>query len=260
MTSSATVTTLRWGIFAIPIITGTKYILYIEYNPSVNQFTFKVGSGDPVTFESKTYGTSDGLPGRAENAHNPWKSLYTYAQTSSASESAFISATFDNVYVNGLLYDDFSTPPLSSLKWNTYEFVREISEGKLHSKSRSSSGYTSSANNVLEFVYPLSINNFQATVALVGYQNPQGLLELAGISGAFYNDGTPGGGHIGDVVGEVLIGGTGLNPVAGWRVYKYIDTLGNNYQALASGTFTTPNYFGECLYFIFRMEWKQVHF
>jgi hypothetical protein len=226
--------TLSWlalGVFVTAINPETTYTLYIEYNSFTNQFVFKVGS-ETITLDPSV------LPARVGNASMPYKGLLTLARAYSAAESASISVTFDDVYVNGLAYDDFSISPLSSAKWNDCEFVREVSGGKFRSKMRSTSPYTS-YNNVLEFI-PMSINNFQAKVTLVDYQNPQGRYELADISGTFYNDGTPGGGLIGDVVGEVLIGGTELNPVAGWRAYKYTDTPGNSYQVLASGTFTTP--------------------
>jgi hypothetical protein len=87
---------------------------------------------------------------------------------------------------------------------------------------------------------PSSINVFQAKVTLVDYQNPKRLFAVADLSGGFFNDGTPGGGRIGDVVGQVFIGGTGTDPVAAWRVYKYTDTAGNVSTTLASGAFTTP--------------------
>jgi len=41
------------------------------------------------------------------------------------------------------------------------------------------------------------------------FSESAGLFQAGGISGTFYNDGTSGQGFIGDVVGEVYIGGTG---------------------------------------------------
>ena len=231
--SSSSLTQIASGYFTTVINIGTPYRLYASYDSVTNHFLFKIGD------EAVTFGPT-GLPTRVGYANQPRKELQTRVQIDNSTSSGYISAAFDNVYVNDTLYDDFSSPVINPTKWITYEFVREISGGKLRSKTRSSSAYTSYVSNQLEFVDPLSINNFQTKVTLVGYQNPQGLYELADITGVFYNDGTPGGDHIGDVVGEVLIGGSGLSPVASWRVYKYIDTGGNTSQIIASDTFTTP--------------------
>jgi len=224
---------LNGGNFTTPISVGTTYTLFIGYDSVAHQFTFRIGS------EEITFGPT-GLPARAGNANTPLKALGTRILTNNATSSAYISATFDNVYKNGILYDDFSSSIIDETKWTTYEIVREISGGKLRSRTRSSSAYTSFVNNYLELLNPSSINAFQAKVTLVDYQNPQRLSERADLSGGFFNDGTPGGGLIGDVVGMVFIGGTGTDPVAAWRVYKTTDTAGNVATTVASGAFTTP--------------------
>jgi hypothetical protein len=226
-------TTLGWGDFSTPITLGTTYTLFISYDDISNIFTFKIGS------EEYTFGPT-GLPARVGNSNMPYKGIGTRTQINGGASSGYLATTFDNVHKNGALYDDFSSASIDSTKWTNYEFVREISGGKLRSKARSSSAYTSFVNNELAFVNPLLIDNFKTKVTLVDYQNPQGLFQLAGISGAFYNDGTPGGGRIGDVVAEILIGGRGSNPGAGWRVYKYTNADGTTADQLASGSFITP--------------------
>jgi len=228
-----TSTDLGWGDFTTPITLGTPYTLYISYDSVVNKFIFKIGT------EEKTFGPS-GLPTRVRGPNSPWKALNNRVQINDSSSFCYIAATFDNVYKNGSLCDDFSSSSIDEAKWRTYEFVREISAGKLRSKIRSSSTYTSFVNNELLFAYPKLINAIQAKVTLLDYQNPQGLFEVGDISGTFFNDGTPGEGQIGNVVGQVFIGGNGINPIAAWRVYKYTDVAGNVAENVASGVFTTP--------------------
>jgi len=231
--SSASITQLGFGYFTTVINIGTPYSLFVSYDNIINQFLFKIGD------EARTFGPTD-LPVPVGPPNQPAKALQTRVQINNSTSSGYISATFDNFYKNGLLYDDFSSPIIDPTKWTAYEFVREISGGKLRSRTRSSSATTSFVNNTLELLNPSSINVFQAKVTLVDYQNPKRLFAVADLSGGGYNDGTPGGGRIGDVVGQVLIGGTGTDPVAAWRVYKYTDTAGNVSTPVASGAFTTP--------------------
>jgi hypothetical protein len=72
------------------------------------------------------------------------------------------------------------------------------------------------------------------------YQNNQGANIIARIAGHYYNDGTPGGGHFGEVGASVRIGRTEVSPVAVWHVWTYTDFDGNNQVTVASGDFTEP--------------------
>jgi hypothetical protein len=253
---------LGGGDFTTPISMGTTYPLYISYDSTANQLKFRVGTEEVI------FGPT-GLPGRVGDPKSPWKFIGTRVQIDNPTASAYISAAFDNVYRNGELYDNFSSPTIGSTKWTAYEFVREIHDGKLRSKIRSSSAYTSFVNNELQVVSPKSINTFQAKVTLLDYENPNSLFEVADISGTFFNDGTPGGGSIGDIVGQVLIGGTGTNPIAAWQVYKYTDVAGNVAENVASGGFTTPIALGNTYtlflswngsMFTFRIDDEEAHY
>ena len=228
-----TASILGSGDFTTTLSFYTAYTLYISYDNIANKFTFKVGA------EELTFGPS-GLPSRVGYPNSPWKCLGTRVQVDNSTSSGYISAAFDNVFKNGSSYDDFSSSTIDSANWSSYEFVREISAGKLRSKSRSSSAYTSFVNNRLQFDNPLSINIIQAKVTPLIFENPEGLSQMADISGAFYNDGTPGTGVIGDVVGQILIGGSSASPVAAWQVYKYTDPEGITATQVASGAFATP--------------------
>ena len=201
MTNSegTTWTVLGSGDFATPITSGTPYTLYIEYDSVNNGFIFRVG-GEQIEF-------STGLPPRAGNANTKLKALATRVRIDDATSSAYVSATFDNVYKNGSLYDDFSSSTIDSTKWATYEFVREVSNGKLRTKVRTSSASNNEVDNELPSIVP--IKAVQAKVTLSDYQNPPGPYFRVGVGvsveGAFYNDGTPGEGQSGEVHAHVRI-------------------------------------------------------
>ena len=143
---------------------------------------------------------------------------------------------------NIVVSDDFSSPAINETIWRTYEFVREISNGKLRSKVRSSSAAADHIYSRLQFTDSSLINAIQAKVTPVTYQNDQNSDDMvARIAGRFYNDGTPGGGIIGDVGAQVRIGGTGINPTASWFVWRETDNDPYNApETLATGTFENP--------------------
>ena len=233
MTNSegTTWTDLGDGDFTTPITYGATYTLYIEYDKVNNRFIFRLGT-EQIEF-------STGLPPWAGDAKNPFRGLATRVRIDDGNSSAFISATFDNIYKNGLPYDNFSSPTIDPTKWVTYEFVREISNGKLRTKVRTgSASSTDPINSSLPSIVP--IKAAQAKVTLLDLQNPQGLMEKVGIDGAFYNDGTPGEGQIGDVQALVRIVSTWLTLQADWEVLRCADSASDTTETLATGVFSTP--------------------
>ena len=68
--------------------------------------------------------------------------------------------------------------------------------------------YGSNGSNYLAFYDPSSVNSFQADVTVKDYEN-NGSYPHASLLGYAYNDGTPGDGATGDVVGVVGIGHNG---------------------------------------------------
>jgi hypothetical protein len=199
------------GPFQTPISLGNTYNLSISYDPDNNQFTFEVDDEQVIS-------GPDGLPARVGNPVSPGKSLQTRVRTYDSTSSSFLLAAFDNVNVNGSPYDDFSSSSIDPGRWVSYEYVREISDGSLRLKGKSGPGYTSSFRNTVEFGSPALVNNIQAQVTLVDYQNPEGLFERADMAGGFYHDGSVNDGRTGDVVGQIRLGGTGTSPVAEWEV------------------------------------------
>jgi len=228
--------TLKSGHFTTSISVGTTYTLFVAYNSALNRFVFRLGS------EEKIVGPTD-LPARAGFPGDPFKALSTRVEVSDETSSAFVSATFVNVEKNLTPYDDFSSPVIDETKWTeNFEWVREVTEGKFRSKVRSSSGSTSAINNRLRISDPSSMNAIQAKVTPVAYDNQEGANIVARIAGDYFNDGTPGGGYLGDVGAQVFIGGFNgeASPAAGWAVWTYSDFEGNNPVLIQQENFSKP--------------------
>ncbi len=63
----------------------------------------------------------------------PFKSLgVTIGPYPNKSVDGYMAAAFEDVYVNGALYDNFNTAPLDSTKWSNSEIIRKIENGKLN--------------------------------------------------------------------------------------------------------------------------------
>jgi hypothetical protein len=261
--SGSSWTTLGWGNFTIPITLGSTYALYIGYNQGTNQFTFRVGP------EEITFGPSD-LPARVRDPNSPWKGLTAWVQINDDSSYGYVSAAFDNVLRNGVLYDDFSSSTIDSTKWTSYEIATEISGGKLRSKLRTSSTSTAAfISTNLNFLYPSQIHSIKAKITPTIFQNSLGTDIMARIARQFYHDNTPGTGNTGDIGGLVGIGGTGTNPVAQWLAYRLTDDTGQNWEVLASGTFSKTVVLGDTYnsflawngsQFTFRFDDEEAHY
>jgi len=101
----------------------TAYTAKIEYDEP-SQFTFTVGGANSGAVAG---------PARQGDEYLPFKGLGTGAYSDGGSGTGYVSAQFDDVYINNeaTVYDDFSAP-LDLAKWKHLEIVREISDGKLH--------------------------------------------------------------------------------------------------------------------------------
>ena len=217
-----------------PVVIGIPYTLYLAFDSAANRFTFRVGG------EESAVGLPD-IPARVAQARAPSRGLTTAVYVENASSSGSVSATFDNVYKNGIRYDDFSATTIDPARWTNYESVREISGGRFRSKVRSSAA-SSSLINELNFVNPHYIDGIQAKLTLARYENWSSGTAWADaiIGGLFYHEGTPGEGLTGDVMAKVSIGGPGNSPMAFWLVYRFDDETGWNFTDLDYGQFTTP--------------------
>jgi hypothetical protein len=248
------------GQFSSPISEGIPCTLLISYDSLAHAFEFGVGS-EIVTVTSAT------LDPRVSEAGNLLKTLDTKVVTGDPSSSAYISATFINVYINNLLYEDFSSLPLDPRKWwigysgtnGTYdEFVREISGGCFRSKIRSFSQYTFDLYNHIEFVNPSEIDLIRAKITPILYQNrnDQWARVEAYITGRFYNDGT-GPGNFGDVEAKIWIGGEGSTPMGSTPAARWVvqgRLPGDEFiVALSYGTFSLPIRLGSA--YILSLGW-----
>jgi len=223
------------GEFPISISLEQTYKLSILWEPALKRLTFSVGD------TSLTWTSSDTI----YPSNSPWRALQTYVWIAYPDLGGRVSAIFDNVVAkdesgNIFMTDDFSSAVIDSTKWITYEFVREISEGKLRSEVRSSSASNSTNYNQLHVLNPSSMNVIQANVTPVAYENEEGRSIITRIGGIYFNDGTPGGGYRGDVWAQLFIGGYNgeANPVAGWAVGTYADVNANVAVLIQSGTFS----------------------
>jgi len=254
------------GEFPITISLEQTYKLSILWEPALKRFTFSVGDTNLTWTSSDTIYPSN----------SPWRTLQTYVWIAYQDLWGKVSAIFDNVVAkdesgNIFMTDDFSSPVIDETKWTTYEFVREISEGKLRSEVRSSSASNSTNYNQLHVLNPSSMNVIQANVTPVAYENEEGRNIIARISGIYFNDGTPGGGYLGDVWAQLFIGGYNgeANPVAGWKVGTYADVNANVAVLIQSGTFSKPISLGNSYtllmgwtgtQFIFKIDEEVAHY
>lgn len=111
-----------------------------------------------------------------------------------------VAAEFDNVMVNGGFYDDFSGPNIDPSRWRTFEFVREIQDGKLALRTRGIR-FAGGIHNSLRFRDPEGITAVQAEVQVDFFTATDALVQ-AYLSGFFLNDGRATGipgDHTGDV-------------------------------------------------------------
>ncbi len=114
----------------ITITLGNPYILSIRYNSAAGEFVYSIkdviaGTQDEITIVQPTVRIGD--PGFE------YKTLMTayLLDNNTTLAHGSISATFDDVMVNGNPYDDFSSAPLDGSRWMMSEKVREIRDGKL---------------------------------------------------------------------------------------------------------------------------------
>lgn len=135
-----------------------------------------------------------------------------------------ITATFDDVMVNGSPFDDFASSHLDPTKWRTLEFVRKVQNGKLVSSVRQSGPLLPGEDeeNELKFRIPIGPTSFQAEVMITEVTNA-GTFPFAFLSGAFYKDSTNAFGDEGDVFAFVGIGHNGTDLIVFFGVARCDD-------------------------------------
>ena len=185
--------------FSTTITPGQEYILKIEYDGD-HTLTFSVDGSQTeshaVTGPTKS-GTTDG-PG-----------LYLGSSIIGGGiiGGGYVHATFDDVMVNGSLYDDFSSAPLDGSKWVDHEIVREIRDNKLQMNVQNNHGDPLAENTI--YIQPQHKTNYlQADVNVSGDSVYNGdAYGMAAVYGSFYNTKHDGTGYQDDD-GEIYAGAT----------------------------------------------------
>jgi hypothetical protein len=208
------------------IIIGAPYRLSIAWNGSL--FTF--GFNNTIrTFDPKPYARIMGPP------KTPYKGLNVSKHKRiggilNRDGTGSILASFDNVYANGVFYDNFSSNRIDPNRWSYLELVREIQNGQLVSKL---AAVDSTWTNALPFQDPDTINSIQADVAVNSFETVNANTR-ARLVGRFYNDATPGGG---DITSEIRIGGSGPTPKLEYSIWRCNNTDCTSTTSLYNGSF-----------------------
>ncbi len=165
------------------LMTGTVYILELEYDESQNQFRFTISDQASAVLGSAQFDFSN----RMGPAYSPWVSLGTVAYN----DVTMASATFDNIYTKSspdgsyTLYDDCSS--YSTSKWDTLQFGRYLSDGKQVSVTQSDGSRVTN-----RLVFNGAPDYIEAKVAVSSETDiPAGGRGIARIDGYYFNDTTP---------------------------------------------------------------------
>jgi hypothetical protein len=193
------------------IILGTTHTLFISWTGT--QFAFQLDNNPTVTYNPQSYG----YPAPTLTSPIPFKAIGTHV---TSGLGGFVSALFDNVYINNNTppapaYDDFSSADglIDRTLWKHYteeinqalEIVREqIGDGVFGMAVR---GYGSYVNNSLNLLNGQSVKELQADLTveqLVNTPLPPGnnqATPMAALFGSYYNHG--GGSPDTDSTGDI---------------------------------------------------------
>jgi hypothetical protein len=191
-----------------PVPIGSEHTLGVAWDGN-QTFTFTFDAAPPQAFT-----TAEPVAGPAKD---PFKFIGTRAQGVDSAEGGSIRALFDDVVKNGVPYEDFQSVTLSGAKWqNPQELVKRNVGGAFESALARSGG--SGGNNILNVLRPQLATTLGVDVTVTEVRRPAPGSRLnARLIGAFYNDGTPGGGEAGDVLALVQVSdlgdGSGLKGV-----------------------------------------------
>lgn len=177
-------------------VLGEAHTLGVAWDGSV--FTFTV-DGVPTVVDPRPVAPVAGAPRTLE------KKVGTRITTAGAGGEGYVAGDFENVYVNGVLYDNFdgapySGPHLDPTKWANLEFVQEIQGGRVVSKAATAGPAGNVVRSRLHPVNRNAVTEMQADVTVTEFQASSGSVH-AQLNGSFYNDGSSTGAN--DFTGEV---------------------------------------------------------
>ncbi|MFH2132691.1 MAG: hypothetical protein ABIK68_20095 [bacterium] len=208
---------------------GAAHNLSVSWDGGT-RFSFQLDGGTPVILDTSADAPYYGL------ANKNFKDIGTNYDMG----SGYVAVAFDNVTVNGSLYDDFeSSVQFDPTRWQTDNFVRQVQDGKLLSRIWQNSAVPQTTSNHTILQSPESIRAISADVTIDEYDSVSASGLRARLYGTFYNDGTPGGqpgSTIGDVWSEIYIAGTLVEATVG----RFAGPFYSQYQSL-SGTISLGN-------------------
>ncbi len=232
------------GVNALaPAAYDTAYTLAVSLDEGSGTFTWSVQGGAftvPVigTANVSAWAASVGMTlGTANNGFFS-ASLFSRASDDTGGSSAQLAPEFDDVAVGldgavATLWDDFSSGSFSPAKWGAVDSDVWLSGGSLHLASELTT--TASAAGVESTpilpMYPTSFRAWQANVAIVADTGGTGSPNSVGMGGAFYNDGTAGGGAAGDVRARITL----QIGSASYVIFKCTQAACNNSTLVTSG-------------------------
>lgn len=187
--------------FNMNIIKGHEYNLSINWDQN-NKFTFTVMDGN-ITENHIIIGPAN--QGVSTSEYKALVTSYQLAENGSAGVGS-MHATFDDVYINGLLYDNFSTVKLNPSKWRSDEVVREIRNGKVQF-NLANNGMTEKSQLDLILDEAYSSDLFKADVTFASGNSfgagTYGYIRLT--KDGYYSAKPPGNDEDGAIYGNVVI-------------------------------------------------------
>lgn len=211
----------RSGVNATaPAAFDTTYTLEVSLDEATGTFTWTAQGGaygSPLsgTADISAWASSVGMALGTANNGFTGAQLFARASDETGGGAASVAARFDDVRVGfdgaaATTWDDFASGTFGPLKWGAIDSDAWLSGGSLHLASEittAADGFASEGTVVIA-MYPAMFESWQADVAIVA-DSPApaaGSSDVAGILGAFYNDGTAGTGASGDVRARVNLG------------------------------------------------------
>ncbi len=196
--------------------------------------------GSVLTFgcdgEARTYSPSTTVQDLSAEA---FLGLGTRVQNITEPEEwGFIEAEFDDVHVDGNLYDDFEGDVIDRSRWIHTEFERRIKDGQLRSAL---TRYGSSYSNTLNVVDPTSVQSLRADVTVTEIEH-HGFVPRARVIGNFFHDDTvTGDGDAGEVYAAigVRVAETGGAPFILYFVGRCENANCTDSTGFGSGSFGT---------------------
>ena len=186
---------------------NTDYTLTVAFDPNTRTFTFSVDGSDALTFGPG----DDSALQNCDISNSEFKTIGTRVFNDDPNEGGSITATFDDVFVNGVLYDDFNSGILDPSQWRDTEGRIAVETENGNRVLRIEQKYAGLGRGFgVEFNNPDIINTIRTDVRIdstnIVATDGNGRVR-ARITGVFYNDGSSTGfrDQTGDVFAEVFM-------------------------------------------------------